>query len=190
MFDNIDLWFIKWFQYGVRQIELYTPIERKNLIAFFFVAMRNLLFAIYPTTALLFFLDIYMAISMVFSIFGLTFIFLEIKKAMIHQEKSDFLPKEIIFRKKERFTVVLYNLVIFFNVVPILLYVAVPFFNQVINNATIVMCFFGLFLISCFALTVFCSEYLLCTTPLPPGEKQKKLEEKETRNMVPVPINH
>lgn len=32
-----------------------------------------------------------------------------------------------------------------------------------------------------------CLELLLCTTSIPPGEKQKKLEEKEMRNLQLIP---
>lgn len=128
-------------------------------------------------------------IPILFSTVGSTAIYFGIKNASAHQKETDILPREIVSRKKERFNVFFYSTVIFFMSSAILILIF-PILDKISTNVNILLSLFDLVFVFSFPFLAGCTEYLLCTVSLPPGEKQKRLEEKEMKNMIPIPLGH
>lgn len=188
MFNNIDVFLINWFQYGVRQFELYTSINRKNLLNFFLFLMRftiiiTFLFAI---ITLLYGYDTYM--PMLFLTASSTGIYLRIKKVVAHQKETDILPREIVYRKIDRLYAFFCCVFVSFVVLIVLILIFPVLYK--INGDVNIINLITMAIIFSFPLLSCCAEYLLCTVSLPPGEKQKRKEEKEMKNMIPIPLGH
>lgn len=175
MLDKIykfDGGLIKLFQWMIHLLELHTDIERKQVINFFFEISKGLIIMY------LFFVIISGILSpsliLFFSLLNVVLIWnfrKIVKDAFLGQTiKVSAFPVEIITRRFLR-------LYMFFGII-----VSTVF----LNIEKTLIDFTCLLMIWLF----FCIEYLLCTTSLPPGEKQKRKEEKEMKNMVPVPTNH
>lgn len=95
------------------------------------------------------------------------------------QNTSGALPVEIINNKNLR----------------IFLLLIIPFtellsFGLFLNNKDPLMVTFPLIVISKIFYVFLYIEYLLCTTSLPPGEKERKQIEKEMSSLVPIKIRN
>ena len=196
MFSTIDNYLIHLAQWVVRQLELYTSITRRHLLYFFivpnalcclvdiafifnclslflepnntsnkdFLSVVTLLFIL--LIALLFILLLFMHTSTIISA-------IKIAKNPIG---NSMLPKEIInnYWKRELY---LLDLFVFFLSLFMLTQAEVTIDVQIIF-------YFCYLVIACLAFPLIL-EYFLCTTSLPPGEKEKRKIKKEIEKMVP-----
>ena len=101
-----------------------------------------------------------------------------------HEEKLQ-LPKEIKTRALPRFLALV--LTFAWTLAIVLTLFDKETQNLFINNDPLVSLFLAMFIcvITCSPITIVISEYYMCTFPLPPGEKERRKQEKETRNMSP-----
>lgn len=166
--DQIDTAFIFCAQWVIRQIELFTSYTRNDIGD---IMLRIEKYYLIPAFAvvLLFKID---------EIFVFPFLFLSIKfakpnlsilkKRFEAQKKiqNETLPKEINECKPQRLLGIIAN--IFFCFVTF-------------KGVQSVVC--QLMFLYFISFNLF--EYFLCTTSLPPGEKRKREQEKETKNMLP-----
>ena len=95
------------------------------------------------------------------------------------QNTSDALPVEIINNKNLRISLLL--------IIP---FAELLSFGLFLNNKDPLMVTFPLVVESKIFYVFLCIEYLLCTTSLPPGEKERRRIEKEISSLVPVPVKN
>lgn len=183
MFSTIDGFLIVCFQWAVRQMELYTPITRKSIIRFNLGALEFFLFSwalvvifIYST------LGIPLFLCMLYVLFFVSVVIrrAELKRLGSGSCCSGAKPQEIITRFKHRISALVSN--IFCAVVLLLV---LPVFLLWRINLMWVILFEHCFGICWIACAVLSHEYLLCTTTLPPGEKERRKAEKEMRMLSP-----
>lgn len=190
MFDPIDIWFVNVHQWVVRQIGLYTPFERKDVLELNLRLMRLLFgtFILFSFLAIIFAVD--RAISYTYSILiacNYFHWFPEYKKLLELSKKNpeaDVLPDEIVTRKLERYGLLLLLLVFFvlFVTMYCLISPVLSFPYEALFKSNVIL------VILAFTFTL--QEYLLCTTSLPPGEKQRKKEEREMKYLTPQRIKN
>jgi integral membrane sensor domain MASE1 len=181
LFESIDEWLTTKTTWIVRQIELYTPITHKDLftwISFFALlcaALLGLTAAVYFFTSGndLLFLTVHTVNT--FVMWNIT---KKLKRMKDTQKISDTLPIAITTRKIPRLTLVVMES---FCVTFITLVFLSKFFLSLAFNISDLIAVIYIF---AFGFILFL-EYMLCTLPPPPGEKERKRIEKETRNMVP-----
>ena len=101
----------------------------------------------------------------------------EYKELINKNNPSDALPAEIHTRLYWR--IALHICLILFSC-----FIAVHKFDTAFEMVTIYLQWILLFMIP------ICIEYLLCTTSLPPGEKERKQIEKEMSSLVPIKIRN
>lgn len=185
MFNSIDSKLINFFQWMIRQFELYTQIQRKNIVNFA-ITIVKLLFAMFVLLSLFFiffqknFFDsvIYLALTlMVISVYYPSF-----KKTLALSNRNyppGILPEEIVSRRADRISGCI--LAVPLNCIPLSLLMAISERSSEVDVVELGQwTAFGL-LYNCVLLV----EYLLCTTSLPPGEKQRKEEEREMKYLTP-----
>lgn len=183
MFNKIDNTLIVWAQWTVRQFELYTPIERKHLIGFFISVLRCTLIVWAVISVIMAVLiispDIFIVGAVgIFTNYGY---FLSYKKLANKEPSKDVLPEEIISRYIFRMAYCLISISSLL-LLPLMYLLCISPQGDILLFTMFVMVFFANF---CFYFFNFL-EYLFCTISLPPGEKQKRREEKETRNMISI----
>lgn len=172
MFSIIDSHLINFFQWIVRQLELFTLITRKEVININLLLIKwlNIIWA----TLLVVFSLIFPEFNLLFFVlvcFPFHFIYSLIKETHEKQVQGNFLPKETLSRiGTRRFGLFV---LVFFSAWS-------AWHNWSIEVNVMVapfVCAFYFFLL--------CVEYLLCTKSLPPGEKEKKKVEREMKNTKP-----
>lgn len=179
MFSKIDNFLIILTQWCVRQIELYTSLNRKTILLWTVNITRV------TTSVLMIVFILLLTFSPAVSIIGLSscyMIFQHMEMTLVHARKqntSGALPVEIINNKNLR----------------IFLLLIIPFtellsFGLFLNNKDPLMVTFPLIVISKIFYVFLYIEYLLCTTSLPPGEKERKQIEKEMSSLVPIKIRN
>lgn len=101
-----------------------------------------------------------------------------------HEEKLQ-LPKEIKTRALPRILTLVFTFT--WTLALVLTLFDKEIQNIFINNDPLVSLFLVMFIcvITCSPITIVISEYYMCTFPLPPGEKERRKQEKEARNMSP-----
>lgn len=181
MFYKIDSGLIVWVQWIVRQFELYTPIERMDLISSFLLLNKWMIILSFFLVALCLMsgykFDMYFLSPLSLSC---NYVFRKLTTSI--QKEPTILPKEIISRYEFR---CLYLLVFPAWMLSIVLGFLIYYLTNTIDTLSLT-----LVIIASIFVTELFLEYLLCTISLPPGEKQKRLEEKEMKNMIPIPLGH
>lgn len=200
MLEKIDSSLIHAAQWVIRQIELYSPITKKHIEDFIINCYFWLILTFSVTIVSAIIVDVIEA-KQVFT-FGvlllglapLYFSTLKIYKGLLKKVKkeSTALPAAIYERKSVRI-IILLSLPLAFLIIFAMVIIAIW-----LNSSEVLTTFFGnieernvLFsvcntLIWLILPTEFLIEYLFCTTSLPPGEKDRKKTERETRNMIPI----
>ena len=190
IFQAIDAKIVTFFQWAVRQAELYTKATKDSIIAFSLISIEYLLVALAFFTAVsaVFFSDAASALTYLnlIDFIGFSFIYLDLRK--INQKKSNeaLISKEVEDRKLERiFT--LFVLLVAAPIIYSLLPYAFSFGLLPITGKNILEEMMSFTTIGILVF-YFSFEYLICTTSLPPGEKEKKKLEKEMKNFVPEQV--
>ncbi len=204
MFSVIDKILINLAQWLVRQVELYTSATRKEIFLSFFSLCFLIEIAFITTTtgyvvsvvctyAYVFYRDLILPIEAIISvtintslyvaeyfvwIFSLNFWRHQMTLAKSVPNNEESLPQAILIRKKVRAICMLgfmSSLVILVYFLPTDGSWNVTDFLKIHLPLT---CVHGYFACSSAV------EYLLCTTTLPPGEKERRKQERELSNMV------
>ena len=178
MFSYIDNKLINCFQWFVRQVELFTILTRKEMFAFLFLLYRYVLVGIFSSALLLCMLEDSLQ-DLPISIFGL---FVAVRmyhltkegvRMFEQQQQAGVLPISILLRKCIRTLLWMVGSLLSFLVFSVSL-------REVDSDLGILLYFFlGVWIVIKIVI-----EYLLCTTSLPPGGKEKREQEKEMRNAV------
>ncbi len=191
MFSKIDMFLITWTQWFVRQAELYTPIERKNFLSIFINLLKwvivtwgivSMLVAITSFPSFISFPLLFISEAGCLLFLKDFFCYVNLSKKITTTGK---LPTEIASRYTIRHT---YFLFVLFGPITIWclhLMTTSRYTDLVIISIYII----GTFCLVCFHIYL-CIEYLLCTTSLPPGEKERRGIEKEISSLVLVPIKN
>lgn len=183
--SNFDPILINGVQWLLRQIELFTNITRKMIMMTTLTAYKiSLLFFIASFFSyIIFFLekDVLLSYLLSLNILAFTITYFDMKKIVLRKQKEGVIPVEIVSRKITRIGyLLLYIHCIFCSIV--LSYVT----SLTERSATIThSSSFVLLLILTMSIQI-ALEYLACTVSLPPGEKERRKVEKETRNMVSI----
>ena len=179
MFSKIDNFLIILTQWCVRQIELYTSLNRKTILLWI-VNITKITVSVLVIVFILL-----LTFSPAVSIIGLSscyMIFKYMEMTLVNAKKqntSDALPVEIINNKNLRISLLL--------IIP---FAELLSFGLFLNNKDPLMVTFPLVVESKIFYVFLCIEYLLCTTSLPPGEKERRRIEKEISSLVPVPVKN
>lgn len=194
MFSKFDNSSIKNTQWIVKQFELLTPIDHSRMarilglvhIGVFFLLSIILLQIVFVS------IKIHGAAFIIIVLLTIYRLMMEIQmgtqkiltRKITRRDKTSSLPEEIITRKRYRcFHVVCLALVMLFSwdiidgLVPIIA-------KENKSEELFSTLFFILTIIVSNLFLTICIEYFLCTTPLPPNEKEKEKQEKEMRSMT------
>lgn len=164
---------IQWAQWMVRQIELYTSMSRKLVVKISFGFTTSTLCILFVVAGLAKFSD--MALIFVFFYFLLCCLWL---REQFYEFKKNTpqgqLPASISLRRISRFYC---------------WWVALLWAHvEIVALAELSLSFAQLLFFVCITSQLYMlllQEYLLCTTSLPPGEKEKRKQERATRNVAP-----
>lgn len=183
MFSDIDNKLIALAQWVERQFELLTPVSRKDLIS---VAIN--MFCTCVVIHLLFQLVVNYQRPAYLLLVGIVAWYLydkqaELRKESKKEEKQGVLPAAINERRFPRL-LWLYAAVInfLFSIPKAFFLLTIDFEDDLVSLLSWV--YLMSFIVVPIALSL--AEYLLCTTSLPPGEKERKKQEKEMRKAVPT----
>lgn len=172
MFSYIDSRLISVAQWFIRQLELFFPITRENVITFTLNVTKWLI----VVSALLSLLSAYFDIwGAIFTTIAYSFYQshrLLVLVYSLQKKSSNSLPQEIVTRKLMRKILVCGLIPSSLPLGIVILSHHAPFFWSAITLPMFLFVFV-LFIVS---------EYLLCTTSLPPGGKEKRKIEKELRS--------
>lgn len=189
MFAALDNKLIGFFQWVVRQCELYTSIQRKTII--------NLDIKLLEVSIMLSIVSLLIGTALEKNLIDtlLTLFITGCNTCMffaLHQftlvmnkrnRSKNSLPQEIISRINHRLVLLVGILILF------LMAFYLDVYSPITDTSHLYFRFFSHSL--CFIFFVYLIfEYLLCTTSLPPGEMQKKQEEREMRYMTPQRIKN
>lgn len=191
MFDKIDNFLITWFQWGVRQFELYTKFERNDLVKASLLFFKVMIFSYIIVSTIkkeisidtVFTLDIFTCLMLMVLYFVLKVSFSKQKNT------TNVLPVEILTHKPLRW----FSFLNTFIVIPLVFYLSFLLFSYIslLNQEKLVVILSAL-VFSLNIIMIFYLEYLLCTISLPPGEKRKIMERKEMKQMqahlIPIRI--
>lgn len=186
MFSKIDNFLIMWAQWFVRQIELYTNRTKKCSIVLFLNFNSIFTFVLILLCVLYFNFDEKSILIKLLSI-GFCFMIniynrsLKEKVGILSDSNStNSLPEEIVTR--------------FFLRILLLLVCCLTMFQYFLayTNLTGINIYDRIIIVSATSQVyiVVLVEYLLCTTSLPPGEKERKQIEKEMSSLVPIKIRN
>ena len=187
MLSTIDAKTISFFQWIVRQFELYTEIKREGILKLHLSILKYLLTILILLASInavlakaewggyvFFFLLTLPAIFISFIP-----IYFELQKLSKKKSPKQTLPKEITSRsfcRKGFFLLLSIHFPVAFFLMPS------DFFSKITEPIN-----FVLFVLWCTVCSLYILENLLCTTSPPPGEKEKRKLEKEMKSMVPIP---
>ncbi len=194
MFFTIDNKLILASQWTIRQIELYTPITRKNIGDMLLLTWKTttMVFAVLISSLLI--MSVLSPSSLVIDFLNLYFIVSQhkdlINKFVKSYSNKENLPDEIITRKYQRIFLLVLSFAIF--LATILGYIYYQIYPEMLESRKAisdqVSSYYLIDIYAVFFLLYYLTEYFLCTLSLPPGEKEKRKVEKEMRNLVPIPI--
>lgn len=195
MFSSIDNFLISRMQWVVRQIELFSSIERRT-VGYTLLAC-NLLFGfpVLMTVSTCFFKIIFGPnkfwfdapvqawILIIFAVLLFVHVETYLVATKLLEKKTDFtsLPAEIITRIDVRES--LFHLMAAYLFLFVMLGTIIAIFakdTSPLAYAVLLLIMEGGLLIR---ITL---EYLFCTTSLPPGEKERKIREREMKHLTPV----
>lgn len=178
MFLRLDTYLITKMQWIVRQCELFTPYSRTMLGEF--------LLKLFKYTCIFWVMAVpFMAAVRVITLFfflsattSMVPLYMILKKTFHEQSKrvSGMLPQEITTRYLARMLAIITSAFITAIYAWILL---LPGVAHPLLLLSIGLHIFVIIIITCF-------EYFLCTTSLPPGEKEKHKVKQEMKHAVPV----
>lgn len=209
MLQKIDSSLIRIAQWTVRQIELYTPLTKKDIesfsisLYFWTTVIYAALLAASITVSLslgvpLGILKIVLALTLP----GLFYAWNDYKKISNRSKTTHgMLPEMIISRKKDRtFLLMVYpvTFMILGTVFAIVFAIAYTtggtgFVSLLLGNSALsdnMIIDAALYFANMVFVAIVIIEYLFCTASLPPEEKEKRQLEKETRNMIPIEIKN
>lgn len=193
MFSIIDNKLIIGFQWLVRQIELYTNKTRKDVIELNLSVLKFfLLTLLFPLGILFYELILNGNVAFVVLIaFYLFFVFCSVsgywllKNTKINSYHSTELPKEIVTRIFGRTMISVVSVQAFCLMAFIANLESFQIGDSIFEKPiTVIMSAFPFFT----AFLFFCFEYFLCTTSIPPGEKEERKIKKEMEQMKLQPI--
>lgn len=173
MFYKIDISLIMLTQKLLDFFEINTSLQKEDIVYLSLQAIKWLIITTAVLSALLAFFVFPVVIFLVLISVGYLKNLNELKGLHRKTKRSEFLPVEIITRSVLRLAICggfVFTLLI--TILTIHLFKSAESFILIILSAII--------------FSILCSEYLLCTTSLSLGEKQRRIEEKETRNMAPI----
>ncbi len=192
MLQKIDSSLIDTVQWVVRQVELFTPVTRKALAIY--TSKAILCSVIIFATALSFSTLITSSIGSYtyFMFFNVILCFCnwkELHPFLIKKQEQGILPQEIKTRERVR----LYLLQVHLFFVPVIIFLSITtsketvlsVFPDLASKNSPIDAVVNIALLMFIAL-ISIAEYILCTISLPPGEKERRALEKETRNLIPV----
>jgi hypothetical protein len=175
MLTKLDENLIGFSQWAIRQVELFTTITRKNIIN----STLILLFLV-QTYLFVFHLIRFNLLVLVIVVGPFTKEAISLLIASWITERPGTLPRAINERRQTRLVILCLGIGLLAAVfVPVLLLLSRTnegFFQPV---TALILCHMMPIILAAVA------EYLLCTSSLPPGEKVKRLAERELRNAVP-----
>lgn len=169
--------------WGIRQVELYTKYERKDIGKSIFLVFKWFIILWVPIAIV----AVLEAVTKGITTELLLLILITWWKFMqflYFRNKKDFeaqgneltaKSKEVTTRKEFRCNALLFC----FGMLPSIMFVGSFFLKAVTPLLYLSLFFLGV--ITYFQIFV---EYFLCTTPLPPNEKEKEKQEKEMRSMT------
>lgn len=182
MFSTIDSTIINLAQYFVRQIELFTRFTRKTIgevIIFFYfpiVFCKILLLA-----AMMFFPDTFPNDTIVkisfFFLIGFDILSMFDIDRSSKKSSNGTLPEEIIKHKPFRLTSLGLMTIGFFWIITSSVLRGESLLYMSVKASLFMFFLFGMSIVT---------EYYMCTTSIPPGEKEKKKQEREMKNLSPV----
>ena len=175
MLKEIDNELIHSAQWLVRRAELFTPITRKDIATFFLLVLKWLLVAYFLVAIMGFTVGQYL-LGVIGLLNSLIFSMIQIamKKNLLKEQKAT-LPSEIVTRSLPRKC----NLFIIIFLLPLFLLLIAPS----VHNDFWEIPGIAFTILACIVFTFTILEYLLCTISLPPGEKKRREQEKEMKNM-------
>lgn len=183
-FEKIDNYIIDMFQWVMRQIELFTTLTREDVLnaALSLYKINLLIFASTSISRFIVTHDIVAPIintTILIPSIALYFYWLILKE---NKPKPGTLPKEIVTRKTKRS---LDLLVFIFALITLPTNIIIAFSLAVVGLDDLLRAYN---ITSFYILIILDSiiEYIFCTTSLPPGEKERRALEKETRNLIPI----
>ncbi len=174
MLSYIDNKLIKGAQWMVRQFELYTSLTRRDLYYFFQVygsTMTGFTVLLAGTTNVFLLMGIYCSWLV------------SIKNENRRQTSSDILSSAILTRRFLR--VVSFEATIFLFLIVTALLQCDP---EMVAEMSWFRIGYGYWVLLSPMISITTLEYLLCTTSLPPGEKERRRQEKEMQNAFPAAI--
>lgn len=177
MFSKIDIFLILRAQWCVRQIELYTNKTRQDIFSLLFGMTRWSITATVICCLIALKDHIWSPILILPMYFFIAKDTKEYKEIINKSDSIDTLPVEILTRISHRRIILLVGL--FFSCI-----ISIHKFNSAFEMVIMYLQWISLFMIP------ICIEYLLCTTSLPPGEKERKKIEKEMSSLVPIKIRN
>lgn len=187
MFSAIDNWIISIFQWTVRQIELYTDTTRKDLICGHLNTNKVFfLFLLILSVAELFQKGLQLFTADIFFLMVFYSRNSEIEKISKRTSTINTLPKEIITRVPDRVLLVVLGFPAITMLLLIFLAVAMAFYHGI--SPKIETGLYVYLVVCAVVFSLFCLEYLLCTTSIPPGEKERRKVKKEMKAFTPEPI--
>ncbi len=167
--SRIDSKLISFFQWMVRQIELYTKATRRDTINFTLLSLRWLLVIWLAITIPLVYFESFSTLMLIIC-YGF-FKALEEEKRILEKNKIPILL-EIEVGWKLR----IFSLSQFFFM---------TFLSMVADSSSLI---FHSKVMSMLYFLWTCLYYLKCTSSLPPGEKEKRKTEKEIKGLVPISV--
>ena len=160
---------------------LYTPIDRKRFGKYFLLAIKYayvcyviiLTYLMFDPTSTLRIKILY-GISVLLTSATIILPYFTFERIFANQKDDGTLPQEIITRKRIRST-------------NIIVYVTLILFESWVlglpgESSTFLLFWIFSFILFLFLLYAF--EYFLCTTSLPPGEKERRKLQNELKNMI------
>lgn len=187
-FATIDIRLINCFQWALRQCELFTNLDRKKLLnismSVYKIALTIL--SLITVSRFMFRVNVVGVFTNIVFLLLSILIYLNWLILIGKRTKSEALPEEIATRKKHRLLILIGHTPLAFVFLSSALVLTL---SQTGDIAEELMTFDHLFF-SILLFLHFPTEYLLCTTSLPPGEKERRKAEKEQRNMTLVGIKN
>lgn len=182
MLHRIDEFLITMVQWIVRQFEIYTAIERKGLANFFLLLMKNCIIAIGILVLYQVFISEYTALILAILVPILTFEYFVLRELFSRQNSvRTSLPQEIITRNLIRYILIFICTFLLVIIFPFLISKWLP------RGYLAPDMLLDMFILSIFYIKLWL-ELILCTTSLPPVEKQERLKKKMLQKMQTVNI--
>lgn len=183
---SLDAFLIRWTEYFVHYLILYKSYTWKE-IGTLLNSLNRLLSALMVLFLALTLIILNPLALLMFAILGLQ------KNTEMHytsaltKRSCTTIPRERVTRIFHRFLLLMCTILIFTTCVRI--FIAVENDTQNPVDSEIYTCMFFIFFVWITSIVcVLAIEYFLCTSPPPPGEKERRLAEKEMRNLIPQRI--